>query len=135
MAVLGGILLLLTLIFFKSIRIAIAVIKQSMICIAKVPIIFIFPIFTLIFVGIHLMWSVAASYMMYLTGSYDASTNMYNFESVSRDSNMQVIREWDYVFSSYFAVLVFAAIWGVFFFYNMLEYCISAMVAQWYFNR
>lgn len=32
-------------------------------------------------------------------------------------------------------MLVFGAIWGVFFFYNMLEFNISMMVVQWYFNR
>lgn len=129
LAIIGGIMLLLILCCCKTIRIAIAVVKQSMICVGKIPIIFLFPVITLIFVLIHIAWTAAGSYLMYLTGSYDSSTNLFNFYKYSRDSNFNLIKTWDYMYSSYFASLVFAAIWGVFFFYNMLEYIISAMVA------
>jgi hypothetical protein len=99
-----------------------------MVCIGKVPIIFIFPVFSVIFVAIHLCWSIAAAYLQYLTGTYDSSINAFSFETVSRDTEFQVVRQWNYVSSTYFFVLVFGAIWGVFFFYNMLEFNISMMV-------
>ncbi|CAL6044999.1 Plasma-membrane_choline transporter and transmembrane domain-containing protein [Hexamita inflata] len=127
--------LIVVLIFFKTIRIATAVIKQAMSAIGKVPVIFIFPIFTLIFVVAHLFWSMMAAYMFYLTGTYDASMNAYNFESKARDASGLVVYTWDYWGSTKFAVLVFGCIWGAFFFYALLEFNISMMVVQWYFNR
>lgn len=74
-SVIGGVVLLLAILCCKTIRIAIAVIKQSMKCIAKVPIIFIFPIFTVILMCGHLIWSLPSAYFMYLLGSYDAKLN------------------------------------------------------------
>ncbi|CAL5979328.1 Plasma-membrane_choline transporter and transmembrane domain-containing protein [Hexamita inflata] len=127
--------LIVVLIFFKTIRIATAVIKQAMSAIGKVPVIFIFPIFTLIFVVAHLFWSMMAAYMFYLTGTYDASMNAYNFETKTRDAEGLVVYTWDYWGSTKFAVLVFGCIWGAFFFYALLEFNISMMVVQWYFNR
>ncbi|CAL6105719.1 Plasma-membrane_choline transporter and transmembrane domain-containing protein [Hexamita inflata] len=127
--------LIVVLIFFKTIRIATAVIKQAMSAIGKVPVIFIFPIFTLIFVIAHLFWSMMAAYMFYLTGTYDASMNAYNFETKTRDAEGLVVYTWDYWGSTKFAVLVFGCIWGAFFFYALLEFNISMMVVQWYFNR
>ncbi|CAL5995863.1 Plasma-membrane_choline transporter and transmembrane domain-containing protein [Hexamita inflata] len=126
---------IIVLIFFKTIRIATAVIKQAMVAIGKVPIIFIFPIFSLIFVIAHLFWSVMGSYMFYLTGSYDATVNAYNFETKVRGADGLVIYTTDHWSATKFAVLVFGCIWGTFFFYSLLEFNISMMVVQWYFNR
>ncbi|CAL6105721.1 Plasma-membrane_choline transporter and transmembrane domain-containing protein [Hexamita inflata] len=127
--------IILVMVFFKTIRIATAVIKQAMSAIGKVPLIFIFPIFTLIFVVAHLFWSLVAAYMFYLTGTYDASMNAYNFESKVRGADGIVVATWDYWATTKFAVLVFGCIWGAFFFYALLEFNISMIIVQWYFNR
>lgn len=92
LAVISGLSILIVLICCKTIRIAVNVFKQSMVCIGKIPIIFVFPIFSIIFIILHLAWSVVASYFMYLTGTYDSSINAFSFETVTRDSEELVVR-------------------------------------------
>ena len=79
--------MLLAVVCCKTIRIAIAVLKQSMIAIGKVPVIFIMPVFTIIFVAVHAAWSIPAAYMFYTTGMYDSINNMFNFQTNTWDSN------------------------------------------------
>lgn len=73
--------------------------------------------------------------MFYLTGTYDATVNYYNFVSYERDSEYALVEKWDWYNSSFFFFMVFGCIWGIFFFYHLLEFNISSMVVSWYFTR
>lgn len=131
----AGVVLILSLICCKTIRIACAVIKQSVVVIGLVPMIFLFPFVTLLILIIHLGWSLPAAYLMYLSGAYDSSTNTYNFETITRDASFLLITTTNYYQILWYIVLVFGVIWGATFLYGMLEYTITAVIVIWYFNR
>lgn len=135
LAIIACIGIILMLIFCKTIKIAIAVISCSVKCIAKIASVFFFPVIILVFIIAHLIWTCLGAYLVNISGNYDATTNSFDFVDISRDDKYYITRKWNYVTSTEFVFFVFAAIWGVFLCYCLLEYLISAMVVQWYFTR
>lgn len=135
-AIIACVGLLVTCACLRSIRISVSVIKVSTDALRKLFWVSLVPLVFIPLVVGHAVWTVGGAYYFNCMGEFDVKYNEFNFKKIEEDETTHVITQTtDSLNLVLFLVLVFAIIWGVFFFYSCLEFIISAVVTQWYFSE
>ncbi|CAL5995216.1 Plasma-membrane_choline transporter and transmembrane domain-containing protein [Hexamita inflata] len=121
--------------FFNSIQIAISVIAVASEALSKLFYMVFIPLVFIPVVVLHLFWTVGAAYLYQCGGSFDVKYNSFSFVTITENPVTHIItRSTDSLSLFWFVLIIFAVIWGVFFIYSVLEYLLSSMVTQWYFQ-
>jgi len=90
-AILGALGILLLLCFCRAIRVAVAVIQVATDALRKLYHMILLPLLFIVFVGVHGVWTVAAAYYFYCTGTFDVKYNRFDFIAYSQDETTYAI--------------------------------------------
>lgn len=132
----AGIIVLVVICMLGAISVAVGVVKAASQALLRLLYVVLLPLLFLVFAALHLAWMLVACFLFFATGRYDEKHNTYRFsEYVYDDAGMVVGVRTNPLQWTYFAVLVFAALWGAFFIWHCLSYLVSSVISQWYFTE